>query len=425
MRNDVGRENVYYIHVTLLPHISTTGELKTKPTQQSVRDLRGIGIQPDCIICRSDFPVPDDVKAKIAFFCDVQREAVIPLVTAPSVYEVPLILQEAGLGRLVTNALHLDYSEPNMKDWRELVELVETPKEPLSVAVVGKYADLPEAYISVKEALLHAGLLHDRDVQVSWVPSEEVERYGPEPLLRSACGIVVPGGFGPRGVEGMIAAARYARENRIPYLGLCLGMQLMVIEVARNGAGLPEAHSAEFDPETPHPVIDFMPDQRDVTDMGGTMRLGIYPCRLVPGTIASEAYGTSQVQERHRHRLELNNAYREALEEGGLRFSGLSPDQRLVEIAEVADPPLHGGHPVPPRVPLPPQPAAPPSSASSSRRPGTPCERAGSTPCGTATTESRRPALLREVCYTREVRPCACFWTLPTSTKCGRALSSA
>ncbi len=343
MRNDVGRDNVYYIHVTLLPHISTTGELKTKPTQQSVRDLRGIGIQPDCIICRSDYPVPDDVKAKIAFFCDVQREAVIPLVTAPSVYEVPLILQQAGLGRLVTSALQLDYSEPNMTDWRALVELVETPKEPLSVAVVGKYADLPEAYISVKEALLHAGLLHDRDVQVSWVPSEEVERYGPEPLLGSACGIVVPGGFGPRGVEGMIAAARYARERRIPYLGLCLGMQLMVVEVARNGAGLPDAHSAEFDPETPHPVIDFMPDQRDITDMGGTMRLGIYPCRLVPGTVASQAYGTSQVQERHRHRLELNNAYREALEEGGLRFSGLSPDQRLVEIAEVADHPFMVG----------------------------------------------------------------------------------
>ena len=317
-----------------------------------------------------------------------------------------------------------DYTEPDMARWRELVELVEAPKEPLSVAVVGKYADLPDAYISVKEALLHAGLLHDRDVQVSWVPSEEVERYGPEPLLRSACGIVVPGGFGPRGVEGMIAAARYARENRIPYLGLCLGMQLMVVEVARNGAGLPDAHSAEFDPETPHPVIDFMPDQRDVTDMGGTMRLGIYPCRLVPGTVAAEAYGAAHVGERHRHRLELNNAYREALEEGGLRFSGLSPDQRLVEIAEVVDHPFMVGTQFHPEFRSRPNRPHPLFSLFVDAARHTVRE-AGSTRCGTATAANRRPAPLREVCYTREVRPCACFWTLPTSTKCGRALSSA
>jgi CTP synthase len=343
MRNDVGRENVYYIHVTLLPHISTTGELKTKPTQQSVRELRGIGIQPDCIICRADYPVPQEIKAKIAFFCDVSPEAVIPLITAPTIYEVPLILQEAGLGRLITSALGLTYDEPKMVEWRTLVDRIGAPKQPLSIAVVGKYADLPDAYISVKEALLHAGLEHNRDVEIFWVPSEEVEKYGPEALLKSACGIVVPGGFGPRGVEGMISAARYARENEIPYLGLCLGMQLMVIEVARNKAGMDVAHSSEFDPETPHPVIDFMPDQKDVKELGGTMRLGVYPCTLEEGTLAHQAYKKPSVLERHRHRFELNNDYREVLETGGLRFSGLSPDQRLVEIAELTEHPFMVG----------------------------------------------------------------------------------
>ena len=343
MRNDVGKENVYYIHVTLLPYISTTGELKTKPTQQSVRELRGIGIQPDCIICRADYPVPDEVKSKIAFFCDVPTEAVIPLITAPTIYEVPLILQAAGLGRLITSALGLSYEEPEMMEWRALVKRIGTPKEPLLIAVVGKYADLPDAYISVKEALLHAGLEHERDVEIFWVPSEEVERYGPEALLKSTCGIVVPGGFGPRGVEGMISAARYARENKIPYLGLCLGMQLMVIEVARNKVGMAVAHSSEFDPETPNPVIDLMPDQRDVKKLGGTMRLGVYPCTLEEGTIAHKAYLKLNVLERHRHRFELNNDYREILETGGLHFSGLSPDHRLVEIAELKEHPFMVG----------------------------------------------------------------------------------
>jgi len=340
MRNDVGRDNVYYIHVTLLPYISTTGELKTKPTQQSVRELRGIGIQPDCIICRSDYPVPDDIKSKIAFFCDVKNDAVIPLETAPTVYEVPLVLYQAGLGDLVIDALGLPKHKTNLNEWKILVERVKEPKKPLTVAVVGKYADLPDAYISVKESLHHAGIYHDRDVELIWVPSEELETYGADYYLNSACGIVVPGGFGPRGIQGMILAAQYAREKSLPYLGLCLGMQVMVVETARNLLGLTKAHSTEFDPDTPYPILDLMNDQRNVTSMGGTMRLGIYPCDLMEGTIARAAYGTNKIFERHRHRFELNNAYREALEEGGLRFSGLSPDQNLVEIAEVVDHPF-------------------------------------------------------------------------------------
>ena len=343
MRNEVGRDNVCYIHVTLLPYISSTGELKTKPTQHSVKELRAIGIQPDSIICRSDQPVSEDIKDKIALFCDVGRDAVIPLLTVSTIYEVPLILHEAGLGRLVTETLRLPASEPDLGDWWDLVNRIKTPREPLEVAVVGKYADLPDAYISVKEALHHAGLAHDRDIQVSWVPSEDVERDGPDAYLRYACGIIVPGGFGPRGVEGMITAARYARENRVPYLGLCLGMQLMVVETSRNLAGMPHANSTEFDPESPHPVIDLMPEQRSVTEMGGTMRLGVYPCQLVPGTNARRAYDVSQIDERHRHRFELNNDYREALEAAGLVFSGISPDNRLVEIAERADHPFMVG----------------------------------------------------------------------------------
>jgi len=343
MRHEEGRDRCFCIHVTLLPYLSSTGELKTKPTQHSVKELRSVGIQPDAIVCRSDYPVPESIKAKIALFCDVPREAVIPLLTAETVYEVPLVLEEAGLGDLLTDRLGLPRRTPDLTEWRGLVERLRAPKEPLPVAVVGKYADLPDAYISVREALLHAGLHQDREVQISWIPSEEVERHGPEPYLKYACGIVVPGGFGPRGIEGMILAVRYAREHRIPYLGLCLGMQVMVIETARHLAGLQRAHSTEFDPETPHPVIDLMPDQRGIEAKGGTMRLGAYPCRLVPGTLAHRAYGVDLVYERHRHRYELNNAYRPLLEEAGLVFSGLSPDGSLVEIAERADHPFMVG----------------------------------------------------------------------------------
>jgi len=339
MRSEEGRDNVFYVHVTLLPHISATGELKTKPTQHSVKELRSIGISPDAIICRSDFPVEQAVKDKIALFCDVRAEAVIPLMTVSNVYQIPLILEEAGLGDIIVEALGLPRRDRDLREWAGLVERMEAPKEMVPVAVVGKYVELPDSYISVKEALRHAALFHDRNVEILWIHSEDIERHGPEPLLKTVCGIVVPGGFGPRGVEGMVLTARYAREERIPYLGLCMGLQAMVAEYARNVLGWEDANSTEFDPETPYPVIGIMPEQESIVDKGGTMRLGRYPCVLVPGTRAYEAYGVPEVEERHRHRFELNNTYRDRLEAAGLRASGVSPDGRLVEIAEVE------GHP--------------------------------------------------------------------------------
>ena len=343
MRNEVGRDNVYYIHVTYLPYISTTKELKTKPTQHSVKELRGIGIQPDAIICRSEHPISEDIIAKISLFCDVQPSGVIPLPTVSNVYEVPLILEEAGLGDLIVGSLGLTPTRRDLSGWRDMVERMQGLEESIKIAVVGKYVDLPDSYISVKEALRHAGLCHNREVEVAWVRSEDVERDGPEAHLWDACGIVVPGGFGPRGIEGMIQAARYARERRVPYLGLCLGMQLMVVEMARHVLNTPDANSTEFDPDTRHPVIDLMPEQFAVLSKGGTMRLGQYPCSLVEGTKAAAAYGQSQVVERHRHRFEFNNAYRELLKEGGLIASGLSPDGTLVEISELTDHPFMVG----------------------------------------------------------------------------------
>ena len=334
MRNEVGRDEVFYIHVTFLPYISATGELKTKPTQHSVRELRSIGIQPDAIVCRSDQPVDDGIKDKIAVHCDVSRDSVIALPTVDTVYEVPLLLEEEGLGDLVTRSLRLPAHSGGMDAWREMVGAIKEPGESLPIAVVGKYVDLQDAYISVKEALLHAGLHHRLNIDVQWVSAEDIEEQGPEDLLAAARGIVVPGGFGPRGVEGMIDTAAYARERGVPYLGLCLGLQVMVIEAARNRLGLPGANSTEFDRETEAPVIDLMPDQVGVTQMGGTMRLGIYPCRVESESWAARAYDAPVVQERHRHRFELNNAYREELESAGLRATGLSPDGSLVEIME-------------------------------------------------------------------------------------------
>ena len=339
MRNEEGRRNVFYIHVTLLPFISATGELKTKPTQHSVRELRSIGIQPDAIICRSDDPVEQSLKDKIALFCDVQAEAVIPLMTVSNIYQVPLILEEAGIGDILVEGLDLPNRTGDLSEWADLVRGMEEPKETMSIAVVGKYVELPDSYISVKESLKHAALFHDRQVDIQWIHSEDVERQGPDALLRAASGIVVPGGFGPRGVEGMIQTARYARENGIPYLGLCLGLQVMVAEYARHVLGWEDANSTEFDPDSSYPVIDIMPEQESIVDKGGTMRLGRYPCRLVPGTIAHDAYGVSDVDERHRHRFEVNNRYRDRLEEAGLIASGISPDRVLVEISEVR------GHP--------------------------------------------------------------------------------
>ena len=343
MRKDAGRDNVLYVHLTLLPYIAASGELKTKPTQHSVMELRRVGIHPDAIVCRSDFPIAESTRDKIALFCDVDTEAVVPLVTVPSIYQVPLLLENFGLGRLIVRRLGLPERSPDLALWQALVERAVQPKPAVEIALVGKYVALHDAYLSVCEALRHAGLHHGADVRIRWVQTEEVEKQGPAALLRGVRGIVVPGGFGHRGIEGKIAAARYARENRIPYLGLCLGMQCATIEFARTVLGLADANSTEFDPRTTAPVIDLMADQRDVVEKGGTMRLGAYPCRLVPGTRAAAAYGVEQVSERHRHRFEFNNRYREALQEAGLLFSGTSPDGRLVEIAELRDHPWFVG----------------------------------------------------------------------------------
>ena len=344
MRNDVGRENVYYIHLTLLPYIAATGELKTKPTQHSVRDLRASGIQPDAILCRSDYDISQSIKEKLSLFCDVKVPAVIPLLTVDNVYAVPLILEESGLGDLICESLDLPRRACDFAEWAGMVQRMESSKTSLPIALVGKYVELPDSYISVKEALKHAGLHHDRDIQIQWVHSEDLDEAGAaDALLKQACGIVIPGGFGSRGTDGMIEAARYARENQIPYLGLCLGMQIMTIEFARHCAPYHGANSSEFDPETPYPIIDLLPEQRAVQDMGGSMRLGIYPCRIMDGTLAGRAYGHHEIMERHRHRYEFNNDFRESLESAGLHASGMSPDGKLVEIAEVVDHPFMVG----------------------------------------------------------------------------------
>jgi CTP synthase len=339
MRNEEGRDNVLYVHVTFLPHIATTNELKTKPTQHSVNELRRIGIQPDIILCRSDYEIPESLRDKISLFCDVDKAAVIPLVTAETIYEVPLMLEETGLSQLIVSRLGLKAKDVDLIQWREMVAKLKAPKKPVNIAIVGKYVELQDAYYSVREALCHAGLHHDRQINIVWVQSEDLQSNSNINLLRSAQGIVVPGGFGYRGIEGMVTAANYARLNNIPYLGLCLGMQVTVIEFGRYALDSKEVNSTEFDPNTPYPVIDLLPEQHEVTDMGGTMRLGTYPCHLVPLTQAAKAYGETVIYERHRHRFEFNNHFREPLEQKGLIPSGLSPDNRLVEIVEVKDHP--------------------------------------------------------------------------------------
>ena len=335
MRNEVGRDNVLYIHVTYLPFIAATRELKTKPTQHSVKELRSIGIQPDVILCRSETPVSEDIKAKIALFCDVRKEAVIPLVTVSNIYEVPMILQEAGLGDFIVNELHLEKHPIDLSQWQVMLGNMKAAKEPLPIAIVGKYVQLEDAYISVREALRHAAIYYGMLPEIEWVSSEELEKRGAAEFLRGVSGVIVPGGFGSRGIEGMIDTARYCREEQVPYLGLCLGMQIMVIEYARNVLGLRTANSTEFDEETPDPVIDIMAGQRGVLK-GGTMRLGRFACDLTPGTRAQQAYAKDRVAERHRHRFEFNNKYRQKLQGAGLIPSGLSPDGSLVEISEVA-----------------------------------------------------------------------------------------
>lgn len=344
MRSDVGRENTFFVHVTWLPHIGATGELKTKPTQHSVRELRSIGISPDAIIARSDYPVGEDLRAKIALFCDVESKAVIPLTTTDVLYEVPLLLEREGLGQYVLRRLGLkERQKPVWDEWEDLVARERTARPQVKVALVGKYVELKDAYMSVREAVRHAGLAVGVDPEIIWLHSAELEKGKGWDQLEEADGIIVPGGFGSRGIEGMIAAARYARRNKVPYLGLCLGMQVMVIEFGRDILGSEDTNSTEFDRNTPHPVIDLLPEQRGIGNMGGTMRLGVYPCELVQGTHAARAYGVEQVSERHRHRFEFNNAYREAMGEHGMAFSGLSPDGRLVEIAEITDHPFMVG----------------------------------------------------------------------------------
>jgi CTP synthase len=345
MRSDVGRENSLYVHVTWLPYIGATGELKTKPTQHSVRELRSIGISPDMIIARSDHQVGQELRDKIALFCDVERRAVIPMATTQVLYQVPLILEQQGVGEYLLERIGWEARrKPDWKDWEHLVEEVRRPKPPVKIALVGKYVELHDAYMSVREALIHAALHLGLEIEISWIHSLELERGRGWPLVEEADGIIVPGGFGSRGVEGKIQAAHFARQEKVPYLGLCLGMQLMVVEFARQVLGDEEANSTEFDLSTPHPVIDLMPDQREIVDMGGTMRLGLYPCRLQEDTIAARAYREwnypAVVQERHRHRFEFNNSYRDVLQEAGMVYSGISPDGRLVEIAELRDHPF-------------------------------------------------------------------------------------
>jgi CTP synthase len=343
MRKDVGRDNVLYVHVTLLPHIGATGELKTKPTQHSVMELRRVGITADVIVCRADHAISDEIREKVALFADVDVDAVVPLPTLDTIYEVPLWLEEAGLGNYLVERFALPSQPPKLSDWQVLVEQIKEPQRWLPIAIVGKYVELHDAYLSVVEALRHAGLHQQVRVDVRWVSSEAIERGDADELLRDVYGIVVPGGFGYRGIEGKIQAADYARVNQVPYLGLCLGMQCATIAFARHVIGSSEPNSTEFDPHTPHPVIDFMPDQLDITDKGGTMRLGSYPCVLKPGSHAALAYGAQQVTERHRHRFEFNNKYRRLLEEAGLVISGHSPDGRLVEIIELVDHPWFVG----------------------------------------------------------------------------------
>ena len=338
MRKDEGRDNVLYVHVTFLPHIAATDELKTKPTQHSVNELRRIGIQPDIIVCRSDKEISEAIKDKISLFCDVDKEAVIALVTSGTIYEVPLLLEDVGLGEFIVNRLRIKVGRSNLEEWRDMVTRLKTPKELVVIGLVGKYVELRDAYYSVREALCHAALAHDREVKIEWLDSEELDGMADD-KLGQVQGIIVPGGFGYRGIEGMVKSAKFAREREVPYLGLCLGMQIMVIEFGRHVFGTDKVNSTEFDVSSAYPVIDLLPDQQGVVKKGGTMRLGTYPCHLVKGTMAARAYDTEVVYERHRHRYEFNNNFRQQLEEAGLVASGLSPDGRLVEITELREHP--------------------------------------------------------------------------------------
>ena len=339
-RQDVGRHDVIYMHVTLIPWIPAANELKTKPTQHSVKELRSIGIQPDILVCRSEKPLSDGMREKISSFCNVPIDCVIPAQDAPSIYEVPLYMEKEGLAEQSLALLDLEQRSPDLTHWSTLVNRLYSPDKSIEIAIVGKYVQLNDAYLSVIEALSHAGIQFNTDVKIRWVDSEDIEQDGPEKYLDGVAGIVVPGGFGSRGIDGKISTVQYVRERNIPFLGLCLGMQCLVLEWALHVADLPTANSSEFDTDSEHPVISLMPEQEDVVDLGGTMRLGLYPCRLEPNTLASRLYQKEVIYERHRHRYEFNNAYRNLFLETGFMVSGTSPDGRLVEIVELPSHPF-------------------------------------------------------------------------------------
>ncbi len=339
-QHEVGHENAILLHVTLIPYLKASGEMKTKPTQASVKALQGMGLQPDIIVCRSEYQIDQQIRDKVALFCNVQSNHVLQNLDVEYLYEVPLVMEREHLAEVACECLHLDPREPDLRDWEEMVEALHSPTQEVEVALVGKYTALHDAYISVVEALKHGGIAAHATVDIRWINSEEVTAENVDELLGGVDGILVPGGFGERGIDGMIEAIRYARVNRIPYLGLCLGLQLAIVEFARDVAGLKGAHSMELDPKTPYPVIALMPDQAGVEDIGGTLRLGSYPCILDPSTKAFELYGESEIHERHRHRYEVNNDFRQVLTDHGMTFSGLSPDRRIIEMIELKDHPF-------------------------------------------------------------------------------------
>ena len=340
-QHDVGHENAILIHVTLIPYLKASGEMKTKPTQASVKELQGIGIQPDVIVCRSEHPLTTEIKDKIALFCNVPSSHVLQNLDVEYLYEAPLAMEKENLAQVVCESLHLPCPEPDLSDWTHMVEALRHPNKEVTIALVGKYTQLHDAYLSVVEALKHGGIASHANVHLKWVDSELVTEENVAEYLSDVDGVLVPGGFGNRGIEGMITAIRYARENKIPFLGLCLGMQLTIVEYARNVLGYHDAHSIEMNPNTMHPVIALMPDQDGIEDIGGTLRLGAYPCVLADGSKAQELYGEKEISERHRHRYEVNNDFRKALTENGMVLSGVSPDGRIVEMVELSDHPFY------------------------------------------------------------------------------------
>jgi CTP synthase len=339
IKSDIGRENVMYIHVTLIPYLKAAGEVKTKPTQHSVKELRSIGIQPNVIVCRTEHPLAEDLKRKIGLFCDIDAGAVIEARDADTLYDVPLMMHEQGFDDIVVKHLGLKCPQPDMTEWKSMVKRIKSLRHQTEIAIVGKYVSLHDAYLSIVEALSHAGFHSDTEVNIRWVNAEDIYENNVSELLKGVQGILVPGGFGDRGIEGKIIAIKYAREHKVPFFGICLGMQVAVVDYARHIVKLEGANSSEINPSTAYPVIDLLPEQKDIEDLGGTMRLGLYPCKLVPESLAARCYQEELIYERHRHRYEFNNEYREQIEKAGLKISGTSPDGRLVEIVELPDHP--------------------------------------------------------------------------------------